>query len=97
MIQESTDNQGYLIVWDDLLVNEIIQTHVFELAHDSGGYVASCQDRDFRRRVLFDGSHGSLVGGHCMKESKRTRYKGDGLGTRHADTYKNVLSDRGRR
>jgi hypothetical protein len=94
VIHEPADDQGYLVVQDNLLMNEVIHTGVLELAHHSGGDVSIRQDQDFGRCALFDGICGSSVGGHCMKKTEGVGYKGDCLKTGCTDTYDNVLSTR---
>jgi len=73
---------------------EIVQTGVFELAHNGGGDITGSQNWNFRWRVLLNSSHGCSIGGHLVKESERTRDKSNGFGAGRANTYDDVLSNR---
>ena len=61
IIQNSTDDKGYLIIGNDLLVDEVITATMFELTHDSGQYIAGGEDRHFGWGALLDDGHGGLV------------------------------------
>jgi hypothetical protein len=81
VVKETTNNHGKLIICNHFLMDKIIQTSMLELAHDGRGDVSCSKDWYFGRGPLFNSGHGSLIGRHCAKKSKRTRKERDYLGT----------------
>ena len=42
VIHEPADDQRYLVIWDNLLMNEKVHTGMLELTHHSGGDISGC-------------------------------------------------------
>jgi hypothetical protein len=76
VIKDPDNDEGYLVICDDLFVNEEILTSMIELAHDSRRDISQCENWNLGRRALLDSGHWGFVGRHDTKESNGSEQNG---------------------
>ena len=67
VIQDTSYDQGDLIVCDHLFVCEVIHAGMFELLHSHGRNISSHEDWNFGWHLLFNRGHGCFCVWHIMQ------------------------------